>query len=269
MDALSTLLDEIHKSVKYRHVSSDVICRIGREELAKRRSLKEAIHATRNKLHQIGGAYLAQAQNYGVWLEELRSAVQQAEPEPVRRACARIMSQHASTRERLPILDDFYTEIFANLPEIHSVLDLACGYNPLAIRWMPLAPSATYYAVDIYSDMMTFLQDAIGLLGCQPLVSTSSILDTYPVFPHVQLALLLKAIPCLEQLDKSAGTTLLERVDADYVLVTYPVRSLGGRQKGMSANYESRFYEISANHNWTIQQITFKTELAFLVHKHV
>lgn len=269
MDALTTLLEEIHKSAKYRHVSSDVICRIGREELVKRRSLKEAIHATRNKLHQIGGAYLGQTQNYGVWLEELRAAGLQAEPEPVRRTCARIMSQHASTRERLPILDDFYTEIFANLPEIQSVLDLACGYNPLAIPWMPLAPSATYYAVDIYADMMTFLQDAIGLLGCQPRVSTFSILDTYPDVPHVQLALLLKAIPCLEQLDKSAGTTLLDRVDADYVLVTYPVRSLGGRQKGMRANYEIHFHEISANHNWTILRFTYQTELAFLVHKHV
>jgi 16S rRNA (guanine(1405)-N(7))-methyltransferase len=269
MDALTTLLEEIHKSTKYRHVSNDVICRIGREELAKRRSLKEAIHATRNKLHQIGGAYLAQTQNYGVWLEKLRAAVQQAEPESVRRSCAEIMSQHASTRERLPILDVFYAKIFASLPKIHSVLDLACGYNPLAIPWMPLAPSATYYAVDIYADMMTFVQDAISMLGCQPLVSTASILDTYPDIPHVQLALLLKAIPCLEQLDKSAGTTLLERVDADYVLVTYPMRSLGGRQKGMSSNYASRFCEISANHNWSIQQLTFETELAFLVHKHV
>ena len=67
------------------------------------------------------------------------------------------MSLHASTRERLPILDGFYSTVLAALPAPRRVLDIACGLNPLASSWMPLAPDVTYTAYDIYSDMMQFI----------------------------------------------------------------------------------------------------------------
>ena len=267
MDDLNALVTAIRSSAKYRHVSSDVIGSIGRKELAKRRSLTEAIQATRSKLHQIGGAYFGQTQHYTAWLTELQTAAQAGDPERLRQICARIMTQHASTRERLPILDHFYQDILSDLAPIQSVLDLACGYNPLAIPWMPLAPGATYYAYDIYEDLMSFLNSFITLCGHAPVVGAQSILDTYPVVPGVHLALLLKAVPCLEQVDKTAGSTLLDKVDAQFILISYPAQSLGGRSKGMAANYAARFMELTADKGWTVAKYTFSTELAFVLQK--
>ena len=42
---------------------------------------------------------------------------------------------------------------FTGQPKV--ILDLACGLNPLAAAWMPLAPGATYHAVDVYQDMVS------------------------------------------------------------------------------------------------------------------
>ena len=48
------------------------------------------------------------------------------------------MGYHSSTRERLPILEQFYARALADIPPARVVLDLACGLNPLALAWMPL-----------------------------------------------------------------------------------------------------------------------------------
>ena len=81
------------------------------------------------------------------------------------------------------------------------------------------------------------------------------------------MAFILKAIPCLEQVDKSAGLRLLETINADYLVVSFPAHSLGGKNKGMTANYESRFYKLVTHKPWSIQRFEFPGELVFLVSK--
>ena len=267
MDDLTALVTKIRSSSKYRHVSIDVIQSVGSRELAKHQSVKEATQATRSKLHQIGGAYQGSSLRYAVWLTEMQAAQQTGDHAQFRQICERVMTQHTSTRERLPILDRFYTEILADLPPVHSVLDLACGFNPLTIPWMSLPADAIYYAYDIYEDLMSFLQRFISLCGYRTIVGAQSIIGNYPVVPRVDLALLLKAIPCLEQVDKAAGSRLLNQIDAQNILVTYPVHSLGGRAKGMVTNYETRFMELIESSGWQVHKYTYRSELAFLLRK--
>jgi 16S rRNA (guanine(1405)-N(7))-methyltransferase len=176
------------------------------------------------------------------------------------------MGHHASTRERLPILDQFYATVLAGLPPPRTVLDLACGLNPLSIPWMPLAENAEYYAVDIYEDMIGFLGDFMALVGCEGYPRTGDVLQG-SLEQRVDLALLLKAIPCLEQVDGAAGLRLLDVIHADHLLVSFPVRALGGGQKGMAGNYEAHFRDLIAGRPWTVRRFEFATELAFLVSK--
>ncbi len=264
-DPLDRLVLAVRSSPKYGGVSADFVRRIGAAELSKRRSLKEAIKATKNKLHQVGGAYLDAAGNYPRWLATLREAAAQGEP-ALRDACRTIMAHHASTRERLPILETFFAETLAGIAPLSSVLDVACGLNPLAIPWMPLAPNATYLACDIYQDMMDFAGAFLALVGVAGRAFVCDVIHEPPT-ERVHLALILKTIPCLEQVDKSAGLRLLDAVRADYALVSFPARSLGGRDKGMIAHYEARLRDLLAERRWPVQRFEFETELAFLVDK--
>jgi 16S rRNA (guanine(1405)-N(7))-methyltransferase len=261
---LDDLVRSIVESPKYRTVSQELVRRIGRRELAARRSLKEAVKATRNKLHQVAGAYLDGRPGYAAWVEQLAAA--QASDRELRQACLRIMQHHASTRERAGILDRFYTTALAGLPPIHSVLDVACGLNPLAMPWMPLAPDATYYACDIYVDMMVFLDDFFRLAGVRGQAQVCDLLGDPPGQP-VDLALVLKALPPLEQLDKRAGLNLLRALNATYLLVSFPARSLGGRDKGMVEHYASRFLALAAAEGWPVERFEFATELVFRMRK--
>jgi 16S rRNA (guanine(1405)-N(7))-methyltransferase len=81
------------------------------------------------------------------------------------------------------------------------------------------------------------------------------------------LALILKTIPCLEQVDKNIGARLLETIEAENILVSFPSRGLSGRSKGMAENYESHFYQLIAGKNWQVTKTVFTNEIAFLIQK--
>ena len=259
-DQLEKLITAVSISPKYRHLSPDLVRRIGERELSVRRSTKEAIKATKNKLHQIGGAYLDTKIDYNKALQKLENA----DASTTKSTCSDLMRLHASTRERLPIIDTFYEQIFAELPPISSVLDVASGLNPLAIPWMPLAENAIYHACDIYADMMQFLNDAIPKLGVAAHVEVRDVVGNPPDQP-VDLALILKTLPVLEMVEKTAVSNLLDTIHARHLLITFPVRSLGGRSKGMIENYTAQFVGWVNGRNWEIKSLEFETELAFLV----
>lgn len=261
--ALDELVAAVAASAKYRNVCETCIRRIGARELARRGSLKEAVKETKNQLHQVAGAYLAGKMPYGAWLSELRAA---RTPEALEQVCRRIMASHASTRERLPILSEFYRTIFAALPPVRTVADIACGLNPLALPWMPLAAGAEYYAYDLFTDMLAFIGQWLAMRGVG---GRAEAVDVTAERPNVRadLALVLKVLPCLDQLDRAAAAGLLDGLPARHIVVSFPVRSLGGRAKGMVANYADRFDELASGRAWRVERLEFASELVFIIGK--
>ncbi|MEW5987697.1 MAG: 16S rRNA methyltransferase [Chloroflexota bacterium] len=280
---LEQLVAAVLASPKYCTISPALVERIGRQELAVRPGWKEAVKATKNRLHQVGGAYFQTRPDYEKALARLREAAGGG-MEGLRPVCQEVMRWHTSTRERLPFLEQFYAETIGTLPDLHSVIDIACGLNPLALPWMPFAntqnpqpssalhpPSSvsaplTYYAYDIYSDLVAFLNGFLALARVEGRAEVRDVVGHPPDRP-ADLALLLKTLPCLEQLEKGAAGRLLEAVQARYLLVSFPARSLGGRPKGMVENYEAWFLDLIEGKGWRVERFEFPTELAFLVQK--
>ena len=57
----------------------------------------------------------------------------------------------------------------------------------------------------------------------------------------------------------------LIRLQAKYLLVSFPAKSLGGRQKGMVQTYEAQFEGWLEGRGWDVKKFEFENELAFLV----
>lgn len=264
---LEELVEEIQSGAKYRAIDGQLVRRIAAQEMGKGRSFKDTVKEARSRLHQVGSAY----QEGGLGLERLKGELADLPRDPadpaLRTFCRMVMQRHASTRERLPILEEFFGAILSTIAPLRSVLDLACGLNPLALSWMPLKSDARYDACEIYPDLVDFLNlflEHVGRLGKAEVTDLLS-LPSRPTKVH--LALLLKTLPCLEQVEKGISLPLLDAVNAEYLLVSFPARSLGGRAKGMPRNYEAAFRELIAKRQWAVQRFEFSTELAFLVHK--
>jgi len=265
-EILNRLADTVRSTPRYQGISKELVQHVGAQELDKGRSFKEAVKATRNKIHQVGGAYQEHAVRYAAWLAELKDIPSDPENARLRDFCQRMMGEHASTRERLSVLDRFYATILAPIAPLQSVADLACGFNPLALPWMPLADGAPYYGCDIYSDLADFFNAFLAHLRRAGKVEVCDLTHNLPTQP-VHLALLLKTLPCLEQVNKDIGLEILDRIQADYLLVSFPVASLSGRSKGMVKNYADHFLALIEGRPWSVQRFEFSSELAFLVKK--
>lgn len=258
MSDLDTLLSTIQQTSKYRDLSPDLIRQVGTRELAARRNLREAIKATKNKLHQVGGAYFPGTVNYA-------HAAHLLETLPLAEASRQIMRLHSSTNERLPIVETFFSTTLANLPTPHAVLDLACGLNPLALPWMPFPKTVQYTAYDIYADLLGFVEQFMQAGGWGNGRCAQRDLTSQPPTEPADLVFLLKTLPCLEQIDKTAAKRLLDSLQTRHILISYPAQSLGGRAKGMVSHYEAHFTALAEGRGWDVQRFEFATELAFLV----
>jgi 16S rRNA (guanine(1405)-N(7))-methyltransferase len=258
---LEALIAEVCTSARYRAISPALVRTVAQAELAKRRGHKETLKAVKSMLHQVVGVFFDAKVEYAAALNALRDG---GDDEDQRRCCATLMAAHASTRERLPFLASFYQRIFAQLGPVQTVLDLGCGLNPLAIPWMPLAADAVYHAYDVHDDLVQFLGQALPLLG---VAGTARHCDlTQDVIDRpADLALLLKLLPTLERLDRAAGARLLARLNVRHMVVSFPIRSLGGREKGMRTAYEARFRDTIADRPWQVERLEFPTELVFVV----
>ncbi len=258
---LAALVAAVRQGAKYRHLDVSLVEAVAAAERAKGRNFKASVKATRNKLHQVAGAYLPDRPDYVAWLKTIAQTKNDDERHV---ALRQVMGNHASTRERLAFLDTFYSKILGNLPPIHTVLDVACGLNPLAASWMPLAEDARYDACDIYQDQIDFLNRVFQKNGQQGRAFIGNLLETIPS-QAVDVALLLKTIPCLEQIDKHIGPRLLAQLNTPVIIVSFPARTLGGHSKGMVQNYAHHFAKLVAGKSWQITRFDFPTELVFRI----
>ena len=108
---------------------------------------------------------------------------------------------------------------------------------------MGLPDDVEYFAIDIYEDMIDFINQYMKLTGISGSAVVGDVIANCPT-QAVDIAFVLKTIPCLEQVDKTAGVELLNHLQAKNIVVSFPVHSLGGRRnKGMLENYTRRFQE--------------------------
>ena len=263
-NSLDELVKVVQSSGRYQAISEDLIRQVGSAELNKGRKFKEAVKTTRSKLHQVAVAYQETPIAYNKLYENLAGLPSDLHAPETLAFCKETMRRHVSTAERLPMVETFFNELLTPLGPIHSVLDLACGLNPLARPWMPLCDDAQYYACDIYHDMMDFINRFIIHTAQSGQAQVCNLTQSCPDTP-VDVTFLLKSVPCLEQLDKNLIPRLLQKIPSRFIIVSFPGHSIGGHNKGMSDFYSKHFEELISGLPFKSQIFSFPSEIAFLL----
>lgn len=271
-NAVVSQLDEAVAAVlaarRYRSLHPPLVRRVAAAEAAGARSLAELVKRTKRALHQIFGAYLPAPPRWERLLAELAAAGAEAD---VRAVLRRAMAQHASTRERLDHLEPFYAALAARVGAPRSLLDVACGLQPLALPWWGLPAGAEIHAWDIDTALVGFVGGCVQRLGFDARPVAVDLLgapegpDAALAWPVTEVALVLKTLPCLEQQRPGAGEALLAAIPAPRLVVSFPTRSLGGRSKGMGATYARRFEAILAARGWAADAFEVGPELVYVV----
>lgn len=265
VDELAEIVAEVRKGAKYRDLDEGLVRAAVEREAGWQKNRRELIKAVRTRLHQAAGVYLGQGFEERAALEELERLAR-GDLEGLHQFSLRWMGQHASTRERLPILEPFYAGILEALPAFSSLADYACGLNPLFFPFLPRLAGCRLRGYDVHPGMITVLNRFFALSG---LNGQAQVLDLSAELPGAgtDVALLLKAVPCLDQLERGLGWRVLEGIAARWVVVSFPGASLGGHEKGMVANYGARFAEWVQDKPWRVSRLDFPGELVFVVEK--
>ena len=228
----SDYLEKLLQSKKYRGVCPDTIRRVWDECARKYKKPKDVDKAAREALHGITGAFLtpgefaACAWSMQAWHAGGRTDAQ----------LENILNKHASTRERLPLseMDALYARIFEITGKTDRILDLACGINPIYLGARGLKATG----VDISGDAVALVNAFGGNYGipvravCADLLCPNAIPGE-----RFDLALLFKVLPLLERQRAGAALDVLNAIDARFIAVSFPTRTLGGRNIGMAAHY--------------------------------
>lgn len=260
-DELDQLAAELLDSKKYRdmHLSPATVRDLLEQELLRHRSRKDALDEVRRKLHNIVAPYLGDP-DYAAAAQDLTGAAARGE---LREACLRILASHASTRERIPIMEEFYARIFAVTGQPRVVLDLACALNPFAFPWMGLLASTRYYAYDIHAPRLALINHFFALAGLEPLAVQQDILVEPPQV-EADAAFFFKEAHRFEQRQRGSSRKMLTAVRARWLLVSLPTASLNGRHN-LLERQRALVAGITAGLPWDVHELLLENEVVFCI----
>jgi 16S rRNA (guanine(1405)-N(7))-methyltransferase len=263
-DRAEAMIAALGASKKYHDTLGDTIRAVVAEEMARHKAPKEAEKVVRKRLHNIMAPYLGDPA-YPAVRATLESAFAAGDNAAIRGICFDVLKAHDSTRERLPILERFYGEIFDVTGLPGAILDVACGLNPLALRWMGLPGSALFHAYDIHAPRVELINAYFTLEGLAPLAKLQDIALECPV-EEGDVALFLKELPRFERNYGKRGLALLEALKVKWLVVSFPAISLhGGRS--LVEMYRRYFGEMIAGKGWRVRELLFESEMVFCVEK--
>lgn len=270
---VETVVTAVKQSARYQETSEATIRKLAEEAVRQYKKSKPAIKAVRTRLHSIMAPYLGDP-DYVAEAARLTAVFAAADEANIEAVCLDCLHAHLSTRERLPILTEFYQQIFAVTGKPHSLMDIACGLNPLALRWMgleaangQLPETLRFYAYDIHEGRIAFINHYLQLEGLRPLAMLQDI-ALEPPQAEVDVALFLKEMPRFERNYGGRGRPLLQQIRAKYLVLSFPsVSTHGGRN--LTNRYREFMAQLIEGHEWPLTELLFDGELVFVVQKGV
>ena len=271
------IVQNIIRSKKYKSIYEKTIEHNVRRCLDKY-GKKQAEKKARNTLHQIWSAYYDHKPDFSHLYESFANDVteyyshsskchsrENGNPEEfIKNRLKKLLSVQSSTNERIRILNDFYKQIFSVTGIPSSIIDHACGLNPLTYLWMNLPDNVKYQTFDIESNLILLLNSIFQFLGLKNMEARLGdvLVDE---FDYADVVFMLKFLPVLEQQEKGSSLQVMRKQKCRHLVVSFPVKSLSGNEKGMKSFYSDWFKKTIKAEGWKYEEILFDTELVFIV----
>ncbi len=260
------MIAAIQSRAPYRSIDPGFVARV--LATVTRPELKEAdrVRAARARLHQTVGAYRGPDRMLETAIAAIERAASTGDASAVSAACRAAMRWHTSTRERLPTIDAVLAWVFPEGEPIGSIVDVGCGLNPLALGLLPRRDGLRYRAIEVDRVIGQAVARVLAALGVDGTTSGEDVTaPDWSVGPEVDVLLLMKVLPNLEQVEAGAGARVLRASRARRTIATFPGRSLGGGAKGMLRTYEAWFRRAAEGIDGTIAVRTIGDELCFRI----
>ena len=263
---LEEFIDQIIDSKKYRDsgLNRDTIRDLLLQEAPQHQSSKKLLKSVKRKLHNIVAPYLGEP-IYDTLTNQLAQIdTPSANSSEIKAFCKTVLAEHASTKERLPHLEEFYGSLFEEIGKPKILLDLACGLHPLAFSWMGLPLTTQYHAYDIIQPRIAFINYFFRTLGLNPLAENRDILVRPPKI-RADLALILKEAHRMEKRQPGCNKALWASLDVETLAVSLPTQNLSGTHS-LLVQHRALVY-TNLPEKRSVDELLFEDEIVFLIRK--
>jgi len=124
---------------------------------------------------------------------------------------------------RFIVLKELYQKIFEITGKPKVLIDLACGLNPLTLPWMNLSKDCKYYCYDLEQGLINFLNEYFRIIKKDYEAFLNDALSNPPSIKS-DVCLLFKSTPCFEWQSPKSTALLLEKINADYIVISVMLR---------------------------------------------
>lgn len=262
----AALAQPILESKKYRSLNLPPETVIDLIQLALDHGLKpdQAVDETRKKLHNIVAPYLGDPdyEKEQAFLEEIGKFSCQEE---IRSFSLRMLESHASTHERIPLLDEFYKTIFSVTGMPASILDLACAMHPFGHPWMGLPSSCLYQAFDLHQPRVDLIKSYFKAAGVNGEALYGDILLN-PPSQNADVGFFFKEAHRFDQRKHGCNRPFFEALNVRWLVVSLPASNLTGRFD-LADRQRKLVTENLAGVDWPVTEVLVGTELIFCIRK--
>ena len=221
--------------------------------------------AFRQKVHNVIAPYLEDIDYVNEFQKASDLQQRSVSPAQVKTWATELMQKHASTRERLPHLDEFCAYLTPYTDQATLVLDLACALDPLMLPWLHLPPDCKFVAYDVNKPRIDLLNAFFSISWPNATAIQKDILLS-PPSDHANCVLLLKEAHRLEKRQPGSSRRLFEQLQADVLIVSLPAEDLSGHHS--LTEYHSRLIRDAIGPNpWPVVQSQIGNELIFVIEK--
>lgn len=264
-DLLNQIINKIALSKGYTNLPRETISRVA-HLLVDKYPQRELPKEIKNKLHQIWGAFYDGNPNFDKILTKF-SEIKDNQAE-IKHVLTQINQLHSSTGERLAIIPDIYEQIFKICKSSKSITEYGCGLNALSLILSDFEKKYKYIGYDIDQKEVEFLNKVFEELGLSNFQAKYGDIFTQEL-PKSDIALLLKLLPTIEQQQKGISLEILNKLPNKWIVVSFPVFSIGKKAKNMTEFYTTWLEELlpKLQFKTSVVKLEFKTELVFVVCK--
>ncbi len=278
METNDNYIEEVTAKVlaggKYSTLYPPTVRRIT-EKLVDRYPPKQLEKEVRKKLHQAYGAYIGGVngkrleKKIAKIIDELRelSADGNGRKQWEKDICTKILSLHTSTSERLQVYSQLYSEIFEVTGVPTSITDAGCALNPFSYPfYVEAGMSGKYIGFDLDGGMIEAIDSSLSTLNAPEEIAVNQGDILSDPAGETDLLLMFKLYTLLDRQEDCSGFRILQEWKYKNAVISFPIKSLSGRDVGMEENYSVKFEnDLSGSDLRIREKLKLGNEMYFIV----
>ena len=261
---IQEIINSVINSKKYSTISYEIVERISVEMSKRYKKKKDIIAETKKQLHIIYESFLtSNCQLVAKDKIEKYNGLNLLEDIDFSKE---LLSLHVSTKERIGYESEIYSYISQFISEECILADVGCGFNPFALPFFINRPSK-YFAYEISVDTVDVLN--LYFDKVEKKAYKASILDAVSSVPpeHINMMFAFKLLPLLQQQKKGRAIDFLTQASFDNAIVSFPIKSISGKNKGMEEFYSSFIEDNLPSTITIIDRVVINNELFYALKK--